>query len=298
MENGHSQVRGGEELATDVLLHKFLGRTGEVGAVVWHVDGEEAHRKDGFALGEGDPPLVQARRSHNLAQSGSETVQSLGGTSDDVHGRSVVKRDADLGVGREVAVDAFDVLLQRTEAQTADRKHGSGDALVVLDRVGDDLGLDRKKGERLLSAKTDVEEELDSLEDAGLERLPAVRGCDGDRGDDSLGVTGSAVEEVPHLTGGEVGDAAADDVLGELGHADEGHGEGDTGEVVDVRTGYRAIEPGHEVQALRVVGVAVGFGLVAEGDEGRGDFREEGCDEGSVGGVEGLDLVEVILGIS
>lgn len=94
----------------------------------------------------------------------------------------------------------------------------------------------------------------------------------------------------------EVGDEARDDVLGELSDTDQGEGERDRGEVLDSRAGRGAVEPRDEVEALRVVGVAVGLGFGARREEDvEGDVGEESFHEGAVHIKEVLKLVEVVL---
>jgi hypothetical protein len=167
----HGEIGDREEvLALEVVADELLGGASEVRAVVRHVDGEESHGEDGLALGEGRLTLVEASGGHDLAKGGCEAVKSLGRAGNDVHGRAVVEGHAELGVGRKVCVDLFQVTLELLDGEAADREHGSRDTLVVLHRVGNDVGLDGKEREGLLAAETDVEEELDGLEDVGLER--------------------------------------------------------------------------------------------------------------------------------
>lgn len=171
MVDGHGEIGDREEvLALEVVADELFRGASEVWAVVRHVDGEESHGEDSLALGEGRLALVEASGGHDLAKGGCETVKRLGRAGDDVHGRAIVEGHAELGVGRKVRVDLLQVTLELLDGEAADREHGSWDALVVLHRVGNDVGLDGKEREGLLAAETDVEEQLDGFEDVGLER--------------------------------------------------------------------------------------------------------------------------------
>jgi len=264
--------------------------------VVGDVDGEEAGVEDSLALGEGDTALVLAGRGHDLAESGGETVERLGGTSNDEHGRGVEEGDGDLRVLGQERVNLGNVTLEGLAAQAVDAEHGRGNTLVVGDRVGNNLGLNGEEREALLATETDVEEKGDGLLNVLVEALPRGRRSDSDGRDDTLRVAGGALEAGGHLTGGEVGDLGADNVPDELGNADKGQGEGDRGEVLDSGAGRGALEPRDHVEALAVVGEAIGIGLGGKRDKNLvGEIREELLNEGAVDVKERLELVEVVL---
>ena len=91
-----------------------------------------------------------------------------------MHRSSIVKRDADLRVGGKMVVDFLDVIFEGFEAETIDSQHWCRDTFIIGDRVGDEGGIDGEERECLLSSKTNVEKELDCLEDVELETVPAV----------------------------------------------------------------------------------------------------------------------------
>lgn len=211
--------------------------------MVRNVDRQEPHSENSLSLREWDLALVKTGRCHDLSESGDKTVKSLGRGGNDKVGRSVVEGNADLRVGSKVGVDLFDVAVERLEAKAVDGKHGSGGTFVVLDRVRNDLGVDRDKREALLASETDVKQLLHSLEDVLVQARPAVGRSDGDGRDDTLRVTSGTLEPFSHLRRGDVSDSARNNVLRKLGDTNEGKRKGDRGKVFDTRLRRRAIEP-------------------------------------------------------
>lgn len=263
--------------------------------MVRNVDRQEPHSENSLSLRERNLALVETGRGHDLSESGDKTVECLGRGGNDKVGRSVVEGNADLRVGSKVRVDLFDVALERLEAETVDGKHRSGDTFVVLDRVRNDLGVDSEEREALLASETNVKELLHSLEDVLVQARPAVGGSDGDSRDDTLRVTGGTLEPFSHLRWGDVSDSARNDVLRKLGDTNKGKRKGDRGKVLDTRLRRRAVEPREEVEALRIVGVAVVVSLVAERDQQVGNLRDDGSDERRVSIIEQLELAKVVL---
>lgn len=262
--------------------------------MVRDVDGQEADVENSLALREGDTALVETSGGHDLAEGGSETVERLGGTSNNEHGRGVEERDANLGVLGKEGVDLLDVALEGLAAQAVNGEHGGGGALVVGSGVGNDLGLNGNNGEGLLTTETNEEQKADGLGNVGLERSPRVGGSDGNGRDETLRVTGSTTEERTELSGVNVSHLTGDPVLGELGGADQRERQGDRGEVFGGGAGSSAAEPADKVKTLRVVGESVGVGLLGERDKDLlGELLEVLLDEGAVDVEERLELIEV-----
>lgn len=187
------------------------------------VDRHEPNREDLLPLREGDLGLVETSGSLNGSESAGEAVQCLGGTSDNEVSRAVVQRNEKLRVGWQERVGLADVLFEILELKTVDTQHGRGYAFVVLHRIFHELGLQCEEREEFLSSKTNVKEELKSLEGVSVERFVRVGSGDGNGGNDTLRVTGGPSEPVPHFSGVEIGDFACHEVLNELRQTDQGH---------------------------------------------------------------------------
>lgn len=242
MVDSHSQSLGIPQFLAQVLLN-FLGSTLKVVAVVRNVDGQESHSENGLSLGERNLALIETGRRHDLSESGDKAVKRLGRGSNNKVGRSIVEGNANLRVGRKVRVDLFDVALERLDAKTVNGKHGSGDTFVVLDRVRNNLRVDRKKRETLLASETNVKELLHCLEDVLVQAGPGARGRDGDSRNDTLRVTSGTLEPFSHLRRGEVSDSARNNVLRKLGDTNKGKRKGDRGKILDTRSRRRTVEP-------------------------------------------------------
>lgn len=109
-------------------------------------------------------------------------------------------------------------------------------------------------------------------------------------------MTGSSLDEGSELSGSLSDDVAGNEVLNELGEADEREGERDGSEVGDRGTRRGSREPSVGVEALGVEGESVLDGLGLERNENLGgSLGEESGDVGLVDVEERLKLVEVDL---
>jgi len=223
-------------LSLEVLLDQLLRSALQVRAVVRNVDGHEPVGEYHLSLAERNLALIETSGGLDRSKGTGEAVQSLGGTNNDIVSRSVVERNVDLRVLREVLVGLLDLNLEVGQSHSVDDHHVGGNTFTVLLGILDQLGLERDKREKLLSSKTEVEELSEGLEGVDVERIKRVRAGDRDGGDDSLRVTGSTLEPAPHFTGSQVRDLACDQVLHQLGESDQGHGEGNGSKVLDRRS--------------------------------------------------------------
>lgn len=296
--NGDRKL-GRRPVLGEVVLQQTLGDTLKVVRVVGDVDRQEADVEDSLALRERRASLVETGGGHDLAESGGETVERLGGASHDEHGRGVEQRDADLSVLGQEGVDLLDVALKGLAAQAVNGEHGGGDTLAVGSGVGDDLGLNGNEREGLLTTESDVEQKLDGLGNVGRERLPRVRGGNSNGGDETLRVAGSTAEQRTKVAGGHVSHLGGNPVLDKLRRANEGERQRDRREVLDGGTRGGSAEPADQVQALRVVGEAVSVGLGGQRLQDLvGQPLEEVLDEGAVDVEQSQELVKVGLKLS
>lgn len=187
--------------------------------------------------------LVLASGRTTLAKTVGESDEVARRSRDDERLATVVETDRDARVASlsdDVSVNLLDLLLERDEVETGDGEHGGGDTFTVLHRRGGERRRDGEGGEGRRALETDLEEDGEAVERVLVERLPGIRdacllgrvgaGDDGG-GDDSLRVARRSLELGAELVGAEVGALAKDDVLGELGEADEGKRHGAGGEV-------------------------------------------------------------------
>jgi len=161
-------------LSLQILLDQLLRSTLQVRAVVRDVDGHEPVGKDHLSLAKGDLALVKPGGSLDRSKGTPESVEGLGRTGDNVVPRPVVQRDVDLRVFGQVLVGLLDLVLEVGETHPVDDHHVGRYSLAILLGVLDQLGLERKEGEEILTPETEVKELPERLEGVDVERIERV----------------------------------------------------------------------------------------------------------------------------
>ena len=236
---------------------------------------------------------VSARMARRLP---TRPTRALWEAGDDEAARAVKERDGDgLGIWK-VRVCLLDVFLEDGLLETRDGQHWSGLALTTFDGVLYERRVDSESGEELLAALTDVEEELERLGDIGVERFETVGGGENDGRDDTLGVTGGALDLRAELGGSKTRGTDADEELSDLRQTDQGQAERHAGEIRDRRLRSGTGEPTEHIEAVGVVaGETLLDGILDElVKHGLRRFEQRRY-ESSVSVEESLQLLEVSL---
>lgn len=156
------------------------------------------------------------------------------------------------------------------------------------------MGLESKDWERLLAAETAVEKPLERLGGVVEEGGYRGRGSNANSRDDTLRVAGGALDELTHVTRGYIQRRTGGEILDELSEPDEGEGDRNGCEIFDWWDGYRTVEPGQDVESVRIERAALGFRLHCERLE---DVFGDRCDERGnirlVDVVKGFEFVEI-----
>ena len=91
-------------LTIEVLMDHLVRSIPEIRAVEWHAHDEETHAEHRLSLGKFNLALVGTIWGADLTEVGDEPIKGTGWTCDDKVARTIVERNANLRVIREVFI--------------------------------------------------------------------------------------------------------------------------------------------------------------------------------------------------
>jgi len=99
-------------LTIEVLIDHLVCSIPEILAVEWDAHDEETHAEHWLSLGKFDLALVRAIWGADITYVGDEHIKGTGGGCDDKVARTIVERNVNLRVIREIFIRLGDVRLK------------------------------------------------------------------------------------------------------------------------------------------------------------------------------------------